>query len=267
MYQSYPQGHDEGSVVPGYTDPKICRSFITYSDDDGMTWSKSQEITKSVKRPEYVTSIASGPGVGIQLRRGKYAGRLIIPFNQGSYDEWKVYNTYSDDNGRTWKYGQLADGELGNEIQAVELTDGTVMVNTRSHRDKGNRLISFSKDGGRTLSALQEEPALIEPQCQGSILHFTDPLDGYKSRILFSNPASKTDRTNMTVRLSYDEGKTWPVSKEMYLGSSAYSCLTVLPSNMIGCLYERDNYRKITLARLSLEYLTDGKDHLSKRNR
>jgi len=71
----------------------------------------------------------------------------------------------------------------------------------------------------------------------------------------------------MTVRLSYDEGKTWAVSKLIHPGPSAYSCLVVLPDKTIGCLYEGGQTHRrewIRLARFSLEWLTDGGDKLSK---
>ena len=64
----------------------------------------------------------------------------------------------------------------------------------------------------------------------------------------------------MTVRLSYDEGSTWPKSKLLYEGSAAYSCLSRLPDGNIGLIYERDEYRKITFAGFTLEWLTDGDD-------
>ena len=69
----------------------------------------------------------------------------------------------------------------------------------------------------------------------------------------------------MTARLSYDEGKSWPVSKQLYAGPSAYSSLTVLQDLTIGCLYERGDegpYEKITFARFNVEWLTNGKDEL-----
>ena len=70
----------------------------------------------------------------------------------------------------------------------------------------------------------------------------------------------------MTVRLSYDEGKTWPIAKLLNAGGSAYSCLTVLPGMQIGCLYENGRHRpaeKVTFARFSLQWLTDGADSIA----
>ncbi len=109
------------------------------------------------------------------------------------------------------------------------------------------------------------ESAKVEPE----LMSYMD--DSAKNRLLFSNPASapspgqsRGDRVNMTVRLSYDEGRTWPVSKLLHDDPSAYSCLAVLPDGDIGCLYEggETRYGKIVFARFSLEWLTDGKDFL-----
>ena len=70
----------------------------------------------------------------------------------------------------------------------------------------------------------------------------------------------------MTVRLSYDEGTSWPVSKLLHERPSAYSSLAVLPDGSIACLYERGNeaaYETITLTRFGLDWLTDGADSLT----
>jgi sialidase-1 len=111
-----------------------------------------------------------------------------------------------------------------------------------------------------TWSAVKDDPVLIEPVCEGSIFRFTWPDAGDKSRILFSNPASEK-RRNLTVRLSYDEGRTWAVSKTLFAGPSAYSCLTRLPDKSIGCLFEcgRTNSNEaISLARIPLAWLENG---------
>ena len=93
-----------------------------------------------------------------------------------------------------------------------------------------------------------------------TILRYTDPLDGFGSRILFANPNSSSERVNGTVRLSYDEGKTWLIAKTLYGGGYGYSCLVALPDGAIGCLFEREDYIHTTFARFTLDWLTDGKD-------
>ncbi len=99
------------------------------------------------------------------------------------------------------------------------------------------------------------DPVLIEPICQGSILSLAPPVDHAKPWLLFSNPASADSRTHMTVRVSDDGGETWPVSKLIHAGGSAYSDMVRLEEHEVGCLYEKDGYKRITLARLSLEWL------------
>ena len=89
--------------------------------------------------------------------------------------------------------------------------------------------------------------------------------DGGRSRLLFANPANPQNRTQLTVKLSYDEGHTWPVAKMIYAGPSAYSSLAVLGDGTIGLLYETGDshpYERIRFARFSLEWLTDGRDRL-----
>jgi sialidase-1 len=124
------------------------------------------------------------------------------------------------------------------------------------------RAVALSRDGGDTWSELTFDQALIEPICQASLLRYRSADSGDDRRLLFSNPASPSTRHRMTVRLSRDEGKTWPASRLLHAGPAAYSCLTVLPDGSIGCLYEageKSAYETITFARFRLSWL-EGKD-------
>jgi sialidase-1 len=254
------------------------------------------DVTAQVKRPTGATSIASGPGIGIQLRRGPHAGRVIVPFNQGPLRDCQVYAAYSDDAGRSWKYGALAptgaDGH-GNEVQMVELAGGRVMLNSRGSSGQRFRKISISEDGGETWSPLRDDPALPESQCQASLIRYDDdndlpakgegrggdgsrgaggkgsagkesdrakddPAAHGKAVLLFSNPAVTKGRTHGTVRLSTDDGATWPVSRELVPGDFAYSCLAVLPDRSVVCLYEADGYKRIALVRFTIDWLRAG---------
>jgi sialidase-1 len=259
MYQRYAKGFDERKAEAGYDGPHVCRTFIVHSDDDGMSWSKPAEVTRQVKRQTEVTSMASGPGIGIQLALGKHAGRILMPFNQGPYGKWKVYAVFSDDRGKTWRYGETApEGGKGhaNEVQFVELSDGSVMLNARN-QGGGDKLrkIAISRDGGETWSETRTDPALIEPVCQASIIRHSMNSDPAKDVFVFSNPASSTARTNGVIRLSHDEGKTWPVARVLYHGSFAYSCLASLPDGSVACVFERDGTKKISFARFTLKWI------------
>jgi sialidase-1 len=237
------------------------RVFILKSTDDGLTWSQPEEITAAVKKPGWEW-YATGPCNGIQLARGPRRGRLVIPANhsarigQGTNTVIRSHVFYSDDRGQTWQLGGLEE-EKTNESTIVELSDGSLMQNMRSYHKANRRAVATSKDGGLTWSAIKLDAALIEPICQASILRYSWPERGEKSRILFSNPASET-REKMTVRVSYDEGQTWAVSKLLHAGPAAYSSLTVLPDKTVACLFERGNkgpYENITLARFPISWL------------
>ena len=249
------------------TSQDVRRVYLTFSDDDGLTWAPLQEISATT-RQDHWRWYATGPCRGIQLERGEHAGRLVIPANHSDHsnpDEhpYRSHVIFSDDHGHSWQLGGVLGGKT-NESTIVELSDGRLMDNMRSYHGEHRRAIATSGDGGATWSDVTLDPTLVEPVCQASVLRYTFPdVDG-TSRILFSNPAS-TARQMMTVRLSYDEGQTWPVAKLVCIGSAAYSCLTVLPDRSIGLLYERDGYRKIAFARFDLEWLTDGRDKLGSR--
>lgn len=238
---------------------RISDMWVMHSNDEGATWAGPTDITKAVNRREW-NRIAPGPGVGIQLR----SGRLIIPCTHFNGDVGTDHIIYSDDHGESWHLGGTIEGKM-DEDQIVELTDGSLMINMRNYEDKGHRGISLSKDGGLTWSKVESDPTLIEPACEASLIRYTTSPPSNKNRLLFSNPAS-SDRIRMTVRLSYDEGKTWPVAKLLNADGSAYSCLTVLSDMQIGCLYERGRHRpaeRVPFARFSLQWLTDMADSLA----
>ena len=268
MYQSYPAGFSErdGKIKPGLEGPAIVRNYVVCSDDDGVTWSKPRDVTRTTKTPERVTIVASGPGIGIQLRTGPHAGRLIMPFNEGPFGQWHVLSVYSDNGGQDWKLGQPAPdcrvpngkgGEISlvNEVQMVELADGSVMLNSRKWGGKDLRKIAISNDGGVTWSKIKEDPALRDPGCMGSVFRYLFPSSDTRSIILYSGPDS-TARDHGTVHLSYDEAKTWPVKKVLFPGSFAYSVLTSLPDGTLGCLFETDDANRIVFARFQLDWLT-----------
>jgi sialidase-1 len=239
------------------------RVFICHSMDDGLTWTKPEEITASVKNPGWGW-YATGPVNGIQLTRGGHSGRLLIPANHSeSGVKEDTTNTvsrshviYSDDHGQTWHIGGSEDKKT-NESTIAELSDGSVMQNMRSYQNLNRRAVAISHDGGQSWSPVRFDKTLIEPVCQGSLFRYSWPGEGDRSLLLFSNPAS-LKREKLTVRLSYDDGQTWAESKLLYAGPAAYSCLARLPDNSIGCLFECGKisaYETITLAKIPLSWL------------
>jgi sialidase-1 len=169
---------------------------------------------------------------------------------------------YSDDQGRSWHITAPA-GRNTNESMAVALDDGTLMANMRSMDGKHRRVVAVSSDNGRSWSEQSRDAALVEPECQASLIRYSALSKGQdKNRLLFSNPASMK-RENMTIRLSYDEGKTWPISRTIWPNLAGYSCLAVLPDGSVGLFYEhglQHSTDQLAFVRFTLEWLTDGKD-------
>ena len=263
LVMTWNDGRDtEGAIMAGRS-RDTRRVFVTVSNDSGQTWSSPREITSTTKKPHW-RWYATGPGVGIQLERGPHRGRLVIPCDHSDHsDEQHPYRSHvilSDDGGKTWRIGGVA-GPKTNESQVVELTDGRLLLNMRSYHGLNRRAIAYSDDGGESWSAVRLDDELIEPVCQASLIRFSAADRDDRNRLLFSNPAS-TRRERMTVRLSYDEGQTWPIARVVYEGPAAYSCLTRLPDDRIGLLYERDDYARIMFASFTLDWLTEGRDRI-----
>jgi sialidase-1 len=256
-------GEDKESEIIRNTSKDTRRVFVTHSDDDGRTWAKPEEITAQTKRPDWGW-YATGPGVGIQLERGPAKGRLLIPCDYSSRTpdgatDYGSHVIYSDDHGRTWRLGGIIRPAV-NECQVVELSDGTLLNNMRnSDRSQTTRAVATSTDGGMTWSTVRHDPALVEPICQASLLRYPTPQG--PSRLLFSNPAHAEpgQRRDMTLRMSADEGTTWPLRRVLWPGPAAYSCLAVLPDGAVACLFEAGDqhaYERIVLARFSADWLT-----------
>lgn len=232
--------------------------WAMHSQDDGATWSLPVEITASVKAPDW-TWYATGPGIGIQTRNG----RLVIPANHAEAKSGihRSHIFYSDDDGKSWTLGASADPGT-NESQIVELADSRLLLNMRNHPPKPEnfRMIAISEDRGKTLSPALPDRTLIEPPAQASLIRLSTADSHARTRLVFANPAS-TSRQRLTVRLSYDEGTSWPVSRVIHDGPAAYSSLVVLPDRSIGVLFERGDrspYDRITFARFPLEWLEHG---------
>lgn len=227
--------------------------WLLKSKDEGAIWTAPTDITSGTGRHEL------GPGIGIQLHNG----RLVVPVYDGVI--------FSDDRGTTWKAGGAPVGQVS-ETQVVELVGGSLMLNRRG---PPNRSIFISRDRGESWGPPTRDAALTDPSqydgCQGSLIRYTRQDEGYsKNRILFANPTDRVHRLNLAVRLSYDEGKTWPISKVIKKGPGSYSSMTVLPDGSIGIIYEAGNtyddrtdyLSRLAFARFNLEWLTGGKDHI-----
>ncbi len=210
---------------------------MAYSDDDGRTWSQPVNVTRQVKRPEW-NFLLQGPGRGISTADG------TIVFAAQYIDAERMPHScliYSDDHGANW---HLHEGARPNttEAQVAQLPSGELMLNMRDNRG-GSRAVAVTKDMGRTWT---EHPssrsALREPVCMASLIAVpaADNIAG-RDILLFSNPDNDRARRDITVKISFDGGMTWPAGNSVLLDAEdgwGYSCLTMIDDRTVGILYE-----------------------------
>jgi sialidase-1 len=208
------------------------RVYLTRSTDDGLHWQTPAEITSQVK-PSSWGWYATGPCHGIQITKGKYEGRLVVPcdYIEAGRNVHHVSHSHviwSDDGGAHWKLGGVPDLPNVNESSVAELSDGSLLLSMRS---KPYRRMARSTDGGATWSVDPTDSTLFDPACQGAI------LNGSRKDVYFSNPYAPA-RANMTIHLSEDDGRHWLRSYQVYKGPSAYSDLVMPDDHHIAILYE-----------------------------
>ncbi len=230
-------GEDHESEIIAQKSKDTRRVFVLKSENDGKSWSRPVEITTDVKLPNW-TWYATGPGSGIQILGGKYKDRLVIASDHIEAVTKKYYShtIFSDDHGATWELGGSTPLDQVNECEVVELSDHRLLLNMRNYdRQMSSRQLAYSDDGGESWKDMYHHESLIEPICQASTLRFDFMGQVY---ILFANPADIKNRINMTLRLSSDDGKSWPIEKQIFPGPSAYSDLTARDGESLGILYE-----------------------------
>ncbi|MET8583137.1 sialidase family protein [Streptomyces collinus] len=261
----------------GRTDSASCSvpcdrtPHLQYSDDDGETWSAPRDLSPEILPADWNSWYATGPVHGIQLTRGRYAGRLVFGVNTETWDGSRVTANHaalvvSDDHGGHWRIGATdtwtvaADGtfrQKPSELTLAERADGSVLVSGREQdgTDLGHRTQAVSRDGGGSFTApFRGLPDLYTPQVQGSMLRLGD-------RVLLSCPADPDRRRTMMIRSSYDGGRTWDsVDRGTVVTTdwSGYSDLVRADRDTVGLLYEGgavDARDEIRFARFTEDWL------------
>lgn len=235
------------------------RVFYMSSRDDGASFSVPVDITYALEglRSQFAwTVVALGPGHAIELR----SGRLLVPVWLAAGDSTGkgrrkhapsgITTLYSDDHGKTWKHGEMIAVNTPemvnpNEMQVIQLDDGRVMANIRAGDQARRRAVAISPDGISHWTTPHFDKQLYDPICAAGIVRYD------RKHILFTNPDSESLdggksgphglRSNLTLKISSDEGKTWPVSRLLHAGSSGYSDIAVGPHKSIYDIFEFTN--------------------------
>ncbi|GAA2573238.1 exo-alpha-sialidase [Streptomyces sp. LARHCF252] len=245
---------------------------LQHSDDDGRTWSKPRDLSGQILPAHWNSWYATGPVHGIQLTRGKHAGRLVFGVNTETWDGSRVTANHaalivSDDGGDRWRVGATdswpiaQDGtfrQKPSEVTLTERADGVVLISGREQdgTDLGHRTQTLSRDGGDSFATpFRDLPDLYTPQVQGATVRLGD-------RLLLSAPADPDRRRTMMVRSSYDGGRTWDtVDRGTVVTTdwSGYSDMAAVDGTTVGLLYEGgavDARDEIRFARFTEDWLT-----------
>jgi sialidase-1 len=250
-------GTDGYDKIDTWGDRKV---YYSYSDNDGLSFSTPTDMTSTLLPANYKWD-AMGPGVGIQTSNGT----LVIPAIGR--------NIYSTDHGATWHYKLIPGGTSEGAI--VELNDGRLMRNDRATSsvwETGKRRWVSRGTIAGSFSAFAPDDVLLDPACQGSLVRYT----GAPDRIMVLNSASTETRCKMRVRISYDGGVTWPISRKIFdwltdseafaQGKGGYSSMVKTADYTIGALIEinentgdsGNSHRSIEFHKFNLPWMLNG---------
>ena len=231
------QWTEDGSE-PGFEIGKSAQFLMVRSRDDGRSWTKPQNMTRQLKRREWIL-LAPAPQQGLSLRDG-----TLVMLGEGRDAQDRMFSALivSRDHGKTWRVG--AASATGNgECQAVQRNDGSILLNARSARPTKYRSVWVTKDLGETW---QPHPThrqtLIEPNCNGSLYRFDYRQRGEAKHVLFfANPYSQTGRDHHSIQASFDEGMSWPARHRLLLDEgrgNGYPSVSRVDDKHVGIVYE-----------------------------
>ena len=254
--------------------------WMSYSDDDGKTWSAPQDITPMVKA-DWMKFLGVGPGVGITLQNGPHKGRIVVPVyttNRTNHLDGSQSSRiiYSDDHGKTWHMGggvndnrKLYDGTVvdssnmknyyaqNTEASVVQLNNGQLKLFMRGLT--GDLQVATSNDGGITWDNYVARYDVPDVYVQMAATHTVQ--DG-KEYILLAN-ANGPGRKNGYIRVARveEDGElTWLHHHLIQEGEYAYNSLQQIGPKEFGLLYEHHeaggNPYTLSFKKFNWDYLT-----------
>jgi sialidase-1 len=238
---------------PGYEIGRSAQFLTVRSKDDGRAWTKPENLTRKLKKEPWWL-LAPSPQQGISLPDGT----LVMPV-EGRDEKGVPFATVmtSRDHGESWSVGNPAYSG-GNECQAAQLGDGSIMLNMRNDHDR-YRAVFVTSDLGQTWRPHEtNRKALIEPNCNGSLYRVDYVRSGEKKHVLlFANPHTQKGRTHHTIQVSFDDGRTWPEEYHLLLDEGrgrGYPSISRVDDGHVGIVYE-GSQADLVFEKLSLDEL------------
>jgi sialidase-1 len=255
FYNRWMPGYGTDKSKPGQPHNQM---WARFSDDHGLTWSAPRDLTRDSRDYDNWGAMFLGPGGAIQTR----SGRLLLPAStktdlfavqatigtfSGSLGMMRAYVMASDDHGKTWKRGALVPA-LTNENQLVELANGQILMDARQN-DGDHRWFLTSADQGDTW---------LRPRRGITVTAIATAIERWGDLLVWTGP-TMNNRQNLVLRISRDEGQTWPEQRLIYGGFAAYSDMAILSDASLGLLWERgetDGYQAISFTRFTKDFLS-----------
>ena len=257
--KSYDQGW--GGSKAG-TDPEnrsIIQAEVSTSTDNGWTWTH-RTITADITKDNPWTARFAASGQGIQIQHGAHAGRLVQQYTIRTADGTvQAVSVYSDDHGKTWQAG-TPTGTGMDENKVVELSDGSLMLNSRASDGSGFRKVARSTDGGQTWSEPASDKNLPDSVDNAQVIRAfpnAAPSDPRAKVLLLSHsPNPKPwSRDRGTISMSCDDGASWTTSKVFHEHFVGYTTIAVQSDGSIGLLSEDGNYGGIWYRNFTMNWL------------
>ena len=240
--KSYDQGWGGSRAGTDPEDRNVIHAEVSTSTDNGWTWTH-RTITADITKDNPWTARFAASGQGIQIQHGAHAGRLVQQYTIRTADGTvQAVSVYSDDHGKTWQAG-TPTGTGMDENKVVELSDGSLMLNSRASDGSGFRKVATSTDGGQTWSEPVSETSLPDSVDNAQIIRAfpnAAPDDPRAKVLLLSHSPNPRpwSRDRGTISMSCDDGASWATGKVFHEPFVGYTTIAVQSDGSIGLLSE-----------------------------
>ena len=240
--KSFDQGWGGSRAGTDPEDRNVIQAEVSSSTDNGWTWTH-RTITADITKDNPWVSRFAASGQGIQIRQGAHAGRLVQQYTiKTSAEAVQAVSVYSDDHGQTWQAGKPT-GTGMDENKVIELSDGSLMLNSRASDGTGFRKVATSTDGGQTWSEPVSDKNLPDSVDNAQIIRAfpnAAPGDSRAKVLLLSHSPNPTpwSRDRGTISMSCDDGASWVTGKVFHEPFVGYTTIAVQSDGSIGLLSE-----------------------------
>ena len=263
--KSYDQGWGGSRAGTDPEDRNVIHAEVSSSTDNGWTWTH-RTITADITKDNPWTARFAASGQGIQIQHGPHAGRLVQQYTiRTAGGAVQAVSVYSDDHGKTWQAGTPI-GTGMDENKVVELSDGSLMLNSRASDGSGFRKVAHSTDGGQTWSEPVSDKNLPDSVDNAQIIRaFPNAAPGdprSKVLLLSHSPNPRPwSRDRGTISMSCDDGASWVTGKVFHEPFVGYTTIAVQSDGSIGLLSEDAsggaNYGGIWYRNFTMNWLGD----------